>query len=142
LISTSRIAPNLAVSNQKPSDRNPVPACPDRPLVDTITAQFAAPADGLRSLRDNSRRQQMDEDADVERAIDLERRRWAEIDEALSEGTAALSEEQRQIRAALVEYFSILQEWATEERAIAERAAAQPATGNASGLTGDRRPKL
>ncbi len=61
----------------------------------------------------------MDKDADVERAIDLERRRWAEVDEALSERTAALSEEQRQIRAALVEYFSILQEWAHEEKAIA-----------------------
>ena len=65
----------------------------------------------------------MDKDADVERAIDLERRRWAEVDEALSERTAALSEEQRQIRAALVEYFSILQEWAHEQKAIAERAA-------------------
>jgi hypothetical protein len=59
----------------------------------------------------------MDKDADVERAIDLERRRWAGVDEALSERTAALSEEQRQIRAALVEYFSILQEWAHEEKA-------------------------
>jgi hypothetical protein len=29
-----------------------------------------------------------------------------------------LSEEQRQIRAALVEYFSILQEWAHEDTAI------------------------
>ena len=84
----------------------------------------------------------MGKDADVERAINLERRCWAEVDEALSERTAGLSEEQRQIRTALVEYFSILQEWATEEKAIAERAAAKPATGNASGLTGDRRPKL
>ena len=67
----------------------------------------------------------MDKDADVERAIDLERRRWAEVDAALSETTAALSEEQRQIRAALVEYFSILQEWAHEQKAIAERAAAK-----------------
>lgn len=65
----------------------------------------------------------MDKDADVERAIDLERRRWAEVDEALSETTAALTEEQRQIRAALVEYFSILQEWAHEEQAMAERTA-------------------
>lgn len=61
----------------------------------------------------------MDKDADVERAIDLERRRWAEVDEALSERTTALSEEQRQIRAALVEYFSILQQWAHEETARA-----------------------
>lgn len=67
----------------------------------------------------------MNKDADDERAIDLERRRWAEIDEALSEQTAALSEEQRQIRAALVEYFSILQEWAHEQKAITERAAAE-----------------
>ena len=67
----------------------------------------------------------MDKDADVERAINLERRRWAEVDEALSERTAVLSEEQRQIRTALVEYFSILQEWANEERATAERAAAK-----------------
>jgi hypothetical protein len=66
----------------------------------------------------------MDKDAYVERAIDLERRRWAEVHEALSERTAALSEEQRQIRAALVEYFSILQEWAHEEKANVERAAA------------------
>jgi len=80
----------------------------------------------------------MNKDADDERAIDLERRRWAEIDEALSEQTAALSEEQRQIRAALVEYFSILQEWATEEQAKAERAAAKSPTGNVSGLTDDR----
>lgn len=71
----------------------------------------------------------MDKDADVEHAIDLERRRWVEVDEALSEPTAALSEEQRQIRAALVEYFSILQEWATEEKAKAERSAAKPAAG-------------
>jgi hypothetical protein len=63
----------------------------------------------------------MDKNADVERAIDLERRRWAEVDEALSETTAALSEEQRQIRAALVEYFSILQEWAQQEKAGAGR---------------------
>ena len=84
----------------------------------------------------------MDNDADAERAIDLERRRWAEVDEALTERAAALSEEQRQIRTALVEYFSILQEWANAEKAIAERAAAKPATENASGLTGDRRPKL
>jgi hypothetical protein len=77
----------------------------------------------------------MGNDADVERAINLERRRWAEVNEALSERTAGLSEEQRQIRTALVEYFSILQEWATEE---AERAAAKPPTGNVSGLTGDR----
>ncbi len=61
----------------------------------------------------------MNKDADVERAIELERRRRAEVDEALSERTAALSEEQRQIRAALVEYFSILQKWAHEEKAIA-----------------------
>ena len=67
----------------------------------------------------------MDKDADVEPAIDLERRRLAEVDAALSDRTAALSEEQRQIRAALVEYFSILQEWAHEEKAIAERAAAE-----------------
>jgi hypothetical protein len=67
----------------------------------------------------------MKKETDVERAIDLERRRWAEVDEALSERTAALSEEQRQIRAALVEYFSILQEWAQEEKAVAERAAAK-----------------
>ena len=67
----------------------------------------------------------MAKDADVQRAIDLEGRRWAEVDEVLSEGTAALSEEQRQIRAALVEYFSILQEWAHEEKAMAERAAAK-----------------
>ena len=67
----------------------------------------------------------MDKDADVERAIDLERRRSAEVDAALSEATAALSEEQRQIRAALVEYFSILQEWAQADKAIAERAAAE-----------------
>jgi hypothetical protein len=57
---------------------------------------------------------------------------------ALSESAAALTEEQRQIRAALVGYFSILQEWATEEKPIAERAAAKPADGNVSGLTGDR----
>jgi hypothetical protein len=80
----------------------------------------------------------MDKAADVERAIDLERRRWAEVDAALSERTAALSEEQRQIRTALVEYFSILQEWANEEKAVEERAAAKPPTGDASGLTGDR----
>jgi endogenous inhibitor of DNA gyrase (YacG/DUF329 family) len=80
----------------------------------------------------------MDNDAAAERAIDLERRRWAEVDEALSERAAALSEEQRQIRAALVEYFSILQEWATEEKAIAERAGVKPPTGNVSGVTGDR----
>ena len=61
----------------------------------------------------------MDKDADVERAINLERLRWVEVDKALSEREAALSEEQRQIRAALVEYFSILQEWAHEEKAIA-----------------------
>ena len=67
----------------------------------------------------------MGKDADVERALSLERRRWAEVDEALSERTAGLSEEQRQIRTAIVEYFSILQEWATEEKAIAERAAAK-----------------
>jgi hypothetical protein len=67
----------------------------------------------------------MDKDADVERAIGLERRRWAEVDEVLSGRTAALSDEQRQIRAALVEYFSILQEWAHEEKAIAGRAAAK-----------------
>ena len=67
----------------------------------------------------------MNKPADVEGAIDPERRRWAEIDEALSERSAALSDEQRQIRAALVEYFSILQEWAHEEKAIAERAAAK-----------------
>jgi hypothetical protein len=63
----------------------------------------------------------MDKNADVERARGLERRRWAEVDEALSETTAALSEEQRQIRAALVEYFSILQEWAQQEKARAGR---------------------
>jgi hypothetical protein len=68
----------------------------------------------------------MDKDPDVERAIGLERRRWAEVDKALSERTAALSEEQRQIRAALVEFFSILQEWAAEEKPMAERAAAKP----------------
>jgi hypothetical protein len=62
----------------------------------------------------------MDKDADVERAIGVERR-WAEVDAALSERTDALTEEQRQIRAALVEYFSILQEWAQEEKAIAGR---------------------
>ena len=67
----------------------------------------------------------MDKAADLERAIDLERRRWAEVDEALSERTADLSEEHRQIRAALVEYFSILQEWAHEGKATAERAAAK-----------------
>jgi hypothetical protein len=67
----------------------------------------------------------MAEDADVERAIERERRRWAEVDEALSERTAALSEEQRQIRAALVEYFSILQEWAHEEKTIAGRASGE-----------------
>jgi hypothetical protein len=65
----------------------------------------------------------MDKDADVERAIGLERRRWAEIDQALSERTTALTEDQRQIRAALVGYFSILQEWACEE-AVAEQAVA------------------
>ena len=59
----------------------------------------------------------MDKTPDVERASGLERRRWAEVDEALSETTAALSEEQRQIRAALVEYFSTLQEWALKEKA-------------------------
>ena len=80
----------------------------------------------------------MEKDAHVHRAIDLGRRRWAEVDAALSETTAALSEEQRQIRTALVEYFSILQEWANGEKAIAERAAAKPPTGNVSGLTGDR----
>lgn len=80
----------------------------------------------------------MDNDADVERAIDAEKRRWAEVDAALSERAAALTEEQRQIRAALVGYFSILQEWATEEKRIAERAAAKPPTGNVSGVTGDR----
>ena len=64
---------------------------------------------------------EVDTDADVKPPIDLERRRWAEVDEALSERSAALSEEQRQIRAALVEYFSILQEWAHEENAIAGR---------------------
>jgi hypothetical protein len=69
----------------------------------------------------------MDKDADVERAIGLERRRWAEVDEALSERTAALSEEQRQIRVALVEYFSILQEWAHQEKATTGRAAAKHA---------------
>jgi hypothetical protein len=63
----------------------------------------------------------MDKDADVEGAIGLERQRWAEVEAALSERTAALTEEQRQIRLALVEYFSILQEWAHED-AIAERA--------------------
>lgn len=63
----------------------------------------------------------MDKDADVERAIGVERRRWAEVDAALSERTDALTEEQRQIRAALVEYFSILQEWSQEEKAIAGR---------------------
>lgn len=63
----------------------------------------------------------MDKNADVERARGLERRRWAEVDEALSETTAALSEDQRQIRAALVEYFSILQEWAQQEKARAGR---------------------
>jgi hypothetical protein len=67
----------------------------------------------------------MAEDADVERAIERERRRWAEVDEALSERTAALSEEQRQIRAALVEYFSILQEWAHKEKTIAGRASGE-----------------
>ena len=61
----------------------------------------------------------MDKDADVERAIRLERQRWAEVEAALSERTAALTQEQRQIRAALVDYFSILQEWAHED-AIAE----------------------
>jgi hypothetical protein len=80
----------------------------------------------------------MDKDPDVERAIDLERRRWAEIVEALSGQAAALSEEQRQIRTALVEYFSILQEWAAKEKAIAERAAAKPPAGKVSGVMGDR----
>jgi hypothetical protein len=61
----------------------------------------------------------MDTDADVERPVDIERRRWAEVDEALSERAAALTAERRQIRAALVEYFSILQEWAHEDKAIA-----------------------
>lgn len=65
----------------------------------------------------------MDKDADVERAVDVDKRRWADVDAALSERAAALNEEQRQIRAALVGYFSILQEWAQEE-AGAERAAA------------------
>jgi hypothetical protein len=64
----------------------------------------------------------MDKDADVERAIGLERQRWAEVEAALSESTAALTEEQRRIRLALVEYFSILREWAHED-AISERAA-------------------
>src|SRR5215510_1707946 len=63
----------------------------------------------------------MDKDADVERSIGPERQRWAEVYEALSERTAALTEEQRQIRAALVEYLSILQEWAQQEKAIAGR---------------------
>jgi hypothetical protein len=72
-------------------------------------------------LIDNSRRQQMAKDAEVERAIDLERRRWAAVDEALSETTATLNEKQRQIRVALVEYFSILQEWAQQEKAGAGR---------------------
>ena len=61
----------------------------------------------------------------TEGANDLEWRRWAEIDEALSDRTAALSEEKRQIRAALVEYFSILQQWAQEEKATAGQAAAK-----------------
>lgn len=65
----------------------------------------------------------MDKDADLERAIDVENRRWVEVHAALSERAAALTEEQRQIRAALVGYFSILQEWA-QEKAIGERAAA------------------
>jgi hypothetical protein len=76
----------------------------------------------------------MDEDADVERAIGLERQRWAEIEEALSERTAALTEEQRQIRAALVEYFSILQEWAHED-AMAEGPAATPSQPNVDAIT-------
>ena len=65
----------------------------------------------------------MAKDPDVERAVDLARSRWAKVDEALSERTAALTEEQRHIRSALVEYFSILQEWAHED-ATAQRAAA------------------
>jgi hypothetical protein len=58
----------------------------------------------------------MDKDADVEREINLKRLRLVEVDKALSESEAALSEEQRQIRTALVGYFSILQEWATKRK--------------------------
>jgi hypothetical protein len=40
-ITFSRIARNLAVSDRKPPDRDSVPACPDLPFVDALTAQFA-----------------------------------------------------------------------------------------------------
>lgn len=51
---------------------------------------------------------------DVQQGTDDERRRWTQLAEALSKPSAALNEEQRQIRTALVDYFSILQEWARE----------------------------
>jgi hypothetical protein len=37
-----QIAPKLVVSGRKPADHHSVPACPDPPFADTITAQFAA----------------------------------------------------------------------------------------------------
>ena len=53
---------------------------------------------------------------DVQQGTDDERRRWTQLGEALSKPSAALNEEQCQIRTALVGYFSILQEWARETK--------------------------
>jgi hypothetical protein len=41
-IGLPQIAPKLVVSGRNSADHRPVPACPDPPFADTITAQFIA----------------------------------------------------------------------------------------------------